>query len=186
LPAIATFKLSLAEPPVPRFLEERPKMTMTGQPALSAKSAFQGMAALALDAGFFTSEFRLCDKVAEYLADLIAQSHEDPARYGNFSTSLINEAVELAFRLAQGDGKIEIILLKSDDSVCLRVEFCCGQERQALLRATDHSSGSSALEGPARDLMALASAINVAVTAEFDGDDRATMVVKFKLSEGPH
>lgn len=160
-------------------------MIMTGQPALSRQTAFQGMAALVLDVGFFTSQFRLCDKIAEYLGDLVAQSHEDPARYANFTTSLINEVIELAFRSVHIGDRVEFNLLKGDDSVCLRVGFRCSEEQLALLRTVERSRGSPPFPEPARDLMALAHAVGVDVHTEIDGADCITLTLEFVLSEGP-
>lgn len=158
---------------------------MTGQYASARVEAFQDMATLALDVGLFTSEFRLCDTITEYLADIVAQSHEDPARYANFSSLLINEIVELAFRSANPVGNIDFNLLKND--ACVRVSVAFTQRNNSSL-----SSGKPDRPSPSGgqladyDIFSLANAIHVDFHAETKADDRVTLTADFVLREGGH
>lgn len=156
---------------------------MTGQHASSKPEMFQDMAALALDVSLFTSEFRLCDTISEYLADIVAQSHEDPSRYANFSSLLINEIVELAFRSAKPVGKIDFNLLRGDACVRVCVGFTHDTNSQLNWKTPDRSA-SSGTHHPGYDLLALADAIKVNIRAETGTDDRVTLTADFMLREG--
>lgn len=155
---------------------------MTGHYASPKPETFQDMAALALDVGLFTSEFRLCDTIAEYLADIVAQSHEDPARYDNFSSQLINEIIELAFRSASPSGHIDFNLLKSEARVRVRVGFP-HDGRNALAWEKLTQSDATGGQHPARSLLMLTDAIRVDFHSETDGDDRVTLTADFDLRE---
>jgi len=165
--------------------EQQVEITMTVRQLSPGQMAFQDMMALSLDVNFFTSEFRLCDVIAEYLANIAAQSHEDPARYANFSSQLINEIVEVAFGSARTISKVDFNLLKN--GVCVRI--CVGfvQDKDSLMTW-------AALNGPAAlppqhhayDLLILARAMDVDLRAEVGGDCRITLVADFLVREGVH
>lgn len=157
-------------------------MIMTGQHISAKPGALQNMAALALDVGLFTSEFRLCDTIAEYLADLLAQSHEDPARYANFSSLLINEIIELAFRSAIPVGRIDFNLLRNEALVRASVAFSYDGNNRVAWSSFDRSAASSG-QHPAHDLIMLAQAIGVSLDIEIDGDDRVTLIADFLPQE---
>lgn len=156
---------------------------MTGPYASPNPETFQDMAALALDVSLFTSEFRLCDTISEYLADIVAQSHEDPSRYANFSSQLINEIVELAFRSAKPVGNIDFNLLRGDACVRVRVGFTHDKKRPLNWKTPDQSAPPDK-HHPGHDLLVLADAIKVNVRAETDTDDRVTLTADFILREG--
>ncbi|MBB6166178.1 MULTISPECIES: hypothetical protein [Rhizobium] len=151
---------------------------MTGQHISAKPGALKNMAALALDVGLFISEFRLCDTIAEYLADLLAQSHEDPARCANFSSLLINEIIELAFRSAIPVGRIDFNLLRNEALVRASVAFSYDRNNRAAWSSFDRSADSSG-QHPAHHLMMLAQAIGVSLDIEIDGDDRVTLIADF-------
>lgn len=153
------------------------------QHASLEQEAFQDMTALTLDAGLFTSEFRLCDTIAEYLANIVAQSHEDPARYANFSSLVINEIIELAFRSAEPVGRIDIDLLKSETRVRACVAFEFGKDSHTTWATFDRAAASSRPH-PVYDLAALAQAVGVDLFVETGGDDRVTLIADFLLREG--
>lgn len=152
---------------------------MSGHSVSSETGAFEAMAAMTLDVGFFTSEFRLCDKVAEYLADIVAQSHEDPARYANFSSQLINELVEFCFRSIRPVGKIDFNLLKNDECVRVRVGFAPDRQGGPIWGRREEAATTNG-----HDLMTLADAIRVNLHAEESGDDRMALTADFVLREG--
>jgi hypothetical protein len=156
---------------------------MIGQYASPKSETFQDMAALALDVSLFTSEFRLCDTISEYLADIVAQSHEDPSRYANFSSLLINEIVELAFRSAKPVGSIDFNLLRGDACVRVCVGFTHNNKSQ-LSWKTPNRSAPPDKHHPGHDLLVLADAIKVNVRAETDTNDRVTLIADFMLREG--
>lgn len=153
---------------------------MTGLHVDPGSRAFETMAVLMLDVRFFTSQFPLCHKVAEYLADILAQSHDDPARYANFSSMLINEIAELAFRSASPVGNVDFSLLKNDSCVRLSTRFTVDRDNRSMWTGLDGSAGSD----PARDLRLLAEAIKLDVHAEPDGDDHVTLRADFAAREG--
>jgi hypothetical protein len=155
------------------------EMILIAQDANPQPRAFQGMVALALDTDFFTSEFRLCDSIAEYLADIVAQSHEDPARYANFSSLIINEIVELAFRTAQHFGKIDFNVVRDAECVRVCVGFPSGETGQAILQAFDRSGNTGSQPGPARDLLTLSQSVPVDLYSEMDGNSRITLIADF-------
>jgi hypothetical protein len=160
-------------------------MTMTGQHVSPKSAVFQDMAALTLEAGFFTSEFRLCDTIAEYLATIVGQSHEDPARYANFSSLLTNEIAELAFRSVGPAGRIDFNLLKNERCVRIHVGFQLGEDSRDSWSAP---ASSAAPEGQdlARDLRMMAQALSVKLSIDTGANDRVTLIADFILQEGIH
>jgi hypothetical protein len=158
---------------------------MTGQHGSPKSAAFQGMTALTLEAGFFTSEFRLCDTIAEYLATIVGQSHEDPARYANFSSLLINEIVELAFRSAGPAGKIDFNLLKNERCVRIRVGFSQNEGNRDRWSAPINFVGPEG-QHPARDLITMAQALGVPLSVDSGINDGMTLIADFVLQEGLH
>lgn len=160
------------------------EMTMTVQHLCSKPMKFQDMMVLSLDVGFFTSEFRLCNVIAEYLANIVAQSHEDPARYANFSSQLINEIVEVAFSSASAMSKVDFKLVKNDLCVRFSVGFLHGKD--SMKWATLRGPAAVPPSHPAHDLIALAQAIEVDLHAEADGDDRVVLIADFHPREAVH
>lgn len=146
---------------------------------------FQDMMVLSLDVSFFTSEFRLCDVISEYLANIVAQSHEDPARYANFSSQLINEIVEVAFSSARAMSKVDFKLVKN--GLCTRLSVGFLYERDSSMTwPTFREPAAVSPPHPAHDLIALAQAIEVDLHAEADGDDRVVLVADFHAREAVH
>lgn len=146
---------------------------------------YRDMAALELDAGLFTSEFRLCDTIAEYFASLLSQSFNDPARYANFSSLVINEMIETAFRSAGSTGKIEFSLLRDDTHIRVCVGFTQSQD-VPLGQETPERSGQYVGQKPADNLPAFARAVGVSFSAEAHADHRMTLLADFPLMEGGH
>ncbi len=157
---------------------------MTVQHLSPKPMEFQDMMALSLDVGFFTSDFRLCDVIAEYLANIVAQSHEDPARYANFSSQLINEIVDVAFSSASAMSKVDFKLVKN--GLCIRFIVGFLYEKDSMTWATLREPATVPPSHPAHDLIALAQAIEVDLHAEADGDDRVVLVADFHAREAVH
>lgn len=158
---------------------------MTGQYVSPKSAEFQDMAALTLDAALFACEFRLCDTIAEYLATIIGQSHEDPARYANFSSLLANEIVELAFRSVGPRGRIDFNLLKSDACVRMKVGFPLDKHGRDSWSAPAISPGSEGQQ-PAGNLIMMGQALGVTLSFDSSTDDRVTLIAEFILQEGIH
>lgn len=157
---------------------------MIGQDVGSKPGAFQDMASLVLDVGLFTSEFGLCGAIAEYLADLVAQSHEDPARYANFSSLLINEMIELAFRSAMPTGRIDFNLFKNDACVRACISFGYHRNDQAEWHGFGTPPPAASPQNGAQDLIMLAQAIGVGLCTETGANDHVTLTADFFLGEG--
>jgi hypothetical protein len=157
---------------------------MTGHPTIAVQIGFEDMASLVVDAHLFRKEFRLCDKISDYLSDIIAQTHQDAARFASFCSALINEVLELAFRLLEGAGQIGFTVTKSPETVRLKVAFPCAGDQQTAIRNQDISSRGRAKEAPIDDVFTLAHALDVDIQAKSEGDDRATLVVEFPLPGG--
>lgn len=165
--------------------EPQVEMIMTVQHLSPKPMEFQDMMALSLDVSFFTSEFHLCDVIAEYLADIVAQSHEDPARYANFSSQLINEIVEVAFSSARAMSKVDFKLVKN--GLCIRFSVGFLYEKDSSMPwATLCEPAAASPRHPVHDLIALAQAIEVDIHAEADADDRVLLVADFHAREAVH
>lgn len=165
--------------------EPQVETSMNVQHLSSKPLKFQNMMALSLDVSFFTSEFRLCDVIAEYLANIVAQSHEDPARYANFSSQLINEIVEVAFSSAREISKVDFQLTRN--GLCIR--FSAGflyEKHSSMTWATLWEPAAVSPPHPAHDLIALAQAIEVDLHAEADGDERVVLIADFYAREAVH
>lgn len=144
--------------------------------------AFEQMASLTLDTALFRSEFHLCDRVSEYLADIVAQSHEDPARYANFSSQLINEMIEFSFRSAVPTGQIDFRLLKNEERVRVSIEFAPVSDHRPDWLANDTSAIANG-HPAVGDLWGLANAIRVNLHTEEHKENHVTLMADFALLE---
>ncbi|EJC67091.1 hypothetical protein Rleg5DRAFT_2821 [Rhizobium leguminosarum bv. viciae WSM1455] len=87
--------------------------------------AFSPMVSLELNVAMFKSRWQFCDKITEYLSDILGQGHSDPARYSNFLSVATNELIELAFRSTSELGRISFSLYRNATFNRLRITFPC-------------------------------------------------------------
>ena len=81
------------------------------------------MVSLELNVATFKSQWQFCDRITEYLSDILGQGHSDPARYSNFLSVAANELIELAFRSTREPGRISFSLYRGATSNRLRIAF---------------------------------------------------------------
>ena len=87
--------------------------------------AFAPMVSLEMNTAMFKSRWQFCDRITEYLSDILGQGHSDPARYSNFLSIAANELIELAFRSTGEPGRISFSLYRSATFNRLRIAFPC-------------------------------------------------------------
>jgi len=105
--------------------------------------ALAPMVSLELNVAMFKSQWQFCDRITEYLSDILGQGHSDPARYSNFLSVAANELIELAFRSTGEPGRISFRLYRSATFNRLRIAFSC---EDAFDRK--HASASSSERHP--------------------------------------
>jgi hypothetical protein len=96
--------------------------------------AFAPMVSLELNVAMFKSRWQFCDRITEYLSDILGQGHSDPARYSNFLSVATNELIELAFRSTSELGRISFSLYRNATFNRLRITFPC----EEASRASEH------------------------------------------------
>lgn len=84
---------------------------------------FAPMVSMEMNIGMFKSQWQFCDRITEYLSDILGQGHSDPARYSNFLSVATNELIELAFRSTDEPGRISFDLYRSATFNRLRIAF---------------------------------------------------------------
>ena len=153
--------------------------------------AFAPMVSLEMDVGMFRSQWQFCDRITEYLSDILGQGRSDPARYSNFLSVATNELVELAFRSTSASGKISFDLCRSPTFNQLKIAFPCekadedtsarasegrpvpGAESEFLLTKSDR----------AVLLNDLAAIFRAAIRIETDGALGMRIIADFPLNE---
>jgi hypothetical protein len=159
--------------------------------------AFAPMVSLEMNVAMFKSQWQICDRITEYLSDILGQGHSDPARYSNFVSVAANELIELAFRSADERGRISFRLYRSEASSRLRIAFPCEQElggkrttsaRSGETRSVgDVGPGNLATESDAPLLLRnLATMFRAAIQIEQDAEHGIQIVADFPSAEDFH
>ncbi|WP_374992011.1 hypothetical protein [Rhizobium sp. Pop5] len=156
--------------------------------------AFAPMVSMEMNVGMFKSQWQFCDRITEYLSDILGQSHSDPARYSNFLSVATNELIELAFRSTGEPGRICFDLYRSATFNRLRITFPCeeGSDRE-------HPPASLSERRPVPDaartgypvmqsdgavlLRELAAIFRAAIRIEKDGTQGIEIIADFPASE---
>jgi hypothetical protein len=154
--------------------------------------ALAPMASLELDVAMFKSRWQFCDRITEYLSDILGQGHSDPARYSNFLSVAANELIELAFRSTGEPGRISFSLYRSATFNRLRIAFAC---EEAFGR--EHAGARSSARQPVADagsdlvmksdgtilLRDLATLFRAAIRIEKDGAQGIQIIADFPSAE---
>ncbi|RFB93670.1 hypothetical protein B5K11_14270 [Rhizobium leguminosarum bv. trifolii] len=106
--------------------------------------ALAPMVSLELNVAMFKSQWQFCDRITEYLSDILGQGHSDPARYSNFLSVAANELIELAFRSTGEPGRISFSLYRSATLNRLRIAFAREDRESTGLRSGERQSPQSA------------------------------------------
>lgn len=155
--------------------------------------AFAPMVSLEMNVATFKSRWQSCDRITEYLSDILGQGHSDPARYSNFLSVAANELVELAFRSTGEPGRISFSLYRSTTFNRLRIAFPCEEafgreqtrarssERQPVANA---GSGYLVLKPDGTVLLSdLAAIFRAAIRIEKDGMHGIQIIADFPSAE---
>ena len=154
--------------------------------------AFAPMVSMEMNVGMFKSQWQFCDRITEYLSDILGQGHSDPARYSNFLSVATNELVELAFRSTGEPGRISFDLYRSATFNRLRIAFPCEEgsdrehararssERQPILGA---ASGYPVESDGTVPLANVAAIFRAAIRIEKDGTRGIQIIADFPSTE---
>lgn len=155
--------------------------------------AFAPMVSLEMNVAMFKSRWQFCDRITEYLSDILGQGHHDPARYSNFLSVAANELIELAFRSTGELGRIRFSLYRSAAFNRLRIAFP-GEEafgrkhtnaRSAeYLPVPDTESGYLVMKSDGTVLLSdLATIFRAAIRIEKDGGQGIQIIADFPSAE---
>ncbi|RUM23513.1 hypothetical protein EFQ99_22390 [Rhizobium vallis] len=155
--------------------------------------AFAPMVSMEMNIGMFKSQWQFCDRITEYLSDILGQGHSDPARYSNFLSVATNELIELAFRSTGEPGRISFDLYRSATFNRLRIAFPCEEasdrerahagsaERQPIPEA---GSGYLAVKSDGKVLLRdLAAIFRAAIRIEKHGTQGIQIIADFPSTE---
>lgn len=155
--------------------------------------AFAPMVSLEMNVAMFKSQWQFCDKITEYLSDILGQGHSDPARYSNFLSVAANELIELAFRSTAKPGRINFSLYRSATSNRLRIAFPCEETLDRKHRSASSSErqpipgagfGSSVMKSDGTVLLRdLATIFRAAIRIEKDGAQGIEIIADFPSAE---
>ncbi|WHO75157.1 hypothetical protein [Rhizobium sp. BT03] len=149
--------------------------------------ALAPMVSLELNVAMFKSQWQFCDRITEYLADILGQGHSDPARYSNFLSVAANELIELAFRSTDEPGRISFSLYRSATSNRLRIAFAREDRESTGRRSGERQSLSSAGSELKPDgailLSDLATIFRAAIRIEKNGAQGIQIIADFPSAE---
>lgn len=158
------------------------------------RHAFTLMLSLEMDVALVKSEWRSCDRITEYLSEILGQGHSDPARYSNYLSVVANELVELAFRWSGQSGLMSFSLHRNATTNRLTIELpyrdiSGGRHISASLTAprsplADEAGDGKALTADPTALLGnLATTFRSAIRIETDGAQSTKIVADFPLAE---
>lgn len=149
--------------------------------------ALAPMVSLELNVATFKSQWQFCDRITEYLSDILGQGHSDPARYSNFLSVAANELVELAFRSTGEPGSISFSLYRGATFNRLRIAFAREDRESTSMKSSERQSlpgaGSDLKSGGAILLRDLATIFRAAIRIEQDGARRMQIIADFPSGE---
>ncbi|MBY5819437.1 hypothetical protein HFN60_27985 [Rhizobium leguminosarum] len=149
--------------------------------------AFAPMVSLELNVAMFKSRWQFCDRITEYLSDILGQGHSDPARYSNFLSVAANELVELAFRSTGEPGRISFSLYRSATFNRLRIAFAREDRESTSMGSSEHQFLPGAGSGLKSDgtilLRDLATIFRAAIRIEQDGARGMQIIADFPSAE---
>lgn len=158
------------------------------------RHAFTLMLSLEMDVALMKSEWRFCDRITEYLSDILGQGHSDPARYSNYLSVAANELVELAFRWSGQSGLMSFSLHRNATTNRLTIELpyediSGGRHISANLieprpsLANEAGDGKAFTADPRALLGDLATTFRSAIRIETDDAQSTKIVADFPLAE---
>ena len=158
------------------------------------RHAFTLMLSLEMDVALVKSEWRFCDRITEYLSDILGQGHSDPARYSNFLSVAANELVELAFRCSGQSGLMSFSLHRNATTNRLTIELphrdiSGGRHTNLSLIGSrtplvDEARDAKAFTTDTTELLGdLATIFRSAIRIETDGAQSTKIVADFPLAE---
>jgi len=155
---------------------------------------FALMLSLEMDVALVKSEWRFCDRITEYLSDILGQGQSDPARYSNFLSVAANELVELAFRWSGQSGLMSFSLHRNATTNRLTIELpyqdmSGGRHTETRLiearpdLVVEAGEGKVSTASTTALLEDLATIFRTAIRIETDGVRSTKIVADFPLAE---
>lgn len=144
----------------------------------------------------FASDWSNCDRISNYVANLVSQRRTDSLRYANLFSSVLNELLETAFRRHHAPGEIACTVYRGapGDSIELSVP-CDAATRMFYESAVAEACRADVAErfftmmlgeqpfDPQIGLMALAADYQAKVALNASHGDRVTLTVDFVIDE---
>lgn len=151
---------------------------------------------LVIGADLFASDWSNCDRIANYVANLVSQRRTDSLRYANLFSSVLNELLETAFRRHHAPGEIACTVYRGapGDSIELSVP-CDDATRMFYESAVAEACRADVAErfftmmlgeqpfNPQIGLMALAADYQAKLALDASDGDRVTLTVDFVIDE---
>lgn len=75
----------------------------------------------------FAADWSNCDRVSNYVANLVSQRRPDPLRYANLFSSVLNELLETAFRKHGSVGNIGCSVFRGDGRDSIELSIPCDE-----------------------------------------------------------
>ncbi len=151
---------------------------------------------IVIGADLFAADWSNCDRISNYVANLVSQRRTDSLRYANLFSSVLNELLETAFRCHHAQGEIACTVYRSTLHDCIDLSVPC----DAAIREFYESAVTKASQPDAADrfirmmlderpfdpqigLMALAADYQAKITLDASVGNRVTISVGFVIDE---
>ncbi|MCK0195791.1 ubiquinone biosynthesis methyltransferase UbiE [Ancylobacter sp. 6x-1] len=93
------------------------------------------------------AEWRQCDGIANYVANMISHNRSDSIRYANLFSSALNELMEIAFRASRRlDGRVVCRILRCDGIERVTLTFPCAAADRWIYEASVARAGAEDAE----------------------------------------
>ncbi len=80
---------------------------------------------IAMRTELFAADWSNCDRVSNYVANLVSQRRADPLRYANLFSSVLNELLETAFRKHGASGNINCRVYRGGKHDTIEISIPC-------------------------------------------------------------
>lgn len=150
---------------------------------------------IVIGADLFASDWSNCDRISNYIGNLVSQRRTDSLRYANLFSSVLNELLETAFRRHHAPGEIACTVYRGapGDSIKLSVPCdaatgplrvgCCWRHRADVADGSVTMMLAEQPFDPQIGLMALAADYQAKVALDASHSDRVTITVDFVIDE---
>ncbi len=111
-----------------------------------ADAQFEDIIRLDMPVGLFAANWSNCDRIATYVARMASIGRQDPPRYSNLFSSVLNELLEIIFCYRAPDGAVAFAVQRHGTTDRIALSVPCDLSAEAFYAAARDSlkSGDSA------------------------------------------